>query len=556
VRLRVLVGWLIVLGAWVCAAPGAARAGQREFLRLERVDVEPWFDGLARVRAWLSVMELDGRTIDQVRPDELQLVIGSAKKPDVPWVTPWDKTDDELHVVVLVEIGTPYADTIDYLEKVGPEFLKKLPKHAKIAVMGYGSKVRRGKLGDLRAAQRAWKKLQAEDVEDAELQLAKGVDAAVKLLAAAQPERPRNSVRRLIVLISDGIEGNGEYYTEIKTADGIVPDPEQAEKRAEMRKRLKKVIKAAQDADVAIHAIAFSAYENRYPMRNLGQLTLKTEGTLRLARDREMIEGQLNNLSEEIKKQRVLAFYLPAEAVVAGQAASIWCKSAQCGAELPLKSNARKLPASRCAGVECAGGQVCMATCMTLESSGGAGWLFWVLGIVGVGALGAGGLALKRRREQQPAPFPAALGVAPGVAPAPGPATGMRAAVGAPAPTGAHRVAPHAAPAAPQARAPAPAVGAAPIGWLLFLSGPRQGQNIPVRHGFNIGKAPGNDLMIDDGFTSGRHAQIQLDAQGPLIVDVGSTNGTFVNGVHTMNARLVHGTSVRIGQTELRFLKG
>ena len=61
--------------------------------------------------------------------------------------------------------------------------------------------------------------------------------------------------------------------------------------------------------------------------------------------------------------------------------------------------------------------------------------------------------------------------------------------------------------------------------------------------------------MIEDGFTSSHHAQIGMDAQGNCwLDDLGSTNGTFVNGVRITQKALDHGVTVRIGSMEIRFL--
>jgi pSer/pThr/pTyr-binding forkhead associated (FHA) protein len=110
-------------------------------------------------------------------------------------------------------------------------------------------------------------------------------------------------------------------------------------------------------------------------------------------------------------------------------------------------------------------------------------------------------------------------------------------------------VAPPAAPAVHAAPAPA-----APH--LYVLSGPRTGQRIPLHNGFTIGKAPGSHLLLDqDGFASSAHAAITMDARGTCtLVDRGSTNGTFVNGIRVTQVVLTHGMAVRVGSTELRFL--
>ncbi|MCB9562748.1 MAG: FHA domain-containing protein [Kofleriaceae bacterium] len=91
---------------------------------------------------------------------------------------------------------------------------------------------------------------------------------------------------------------------------------------------------------------------------------------------------------------------------------------------------------------------------------------------------------------------------------------------------------------------------------LYVINGPQAGQRIPLRHGFTLGKNPGSDLSLaHDGFASGQHAQILMDQAGNCsLVDQGSTNGTFVNGVRITESRLSDGMAIRCGSTELRFL--
>ena len=88
------------------------------------------------------------------------------------------------------------------------------------------------------------------------------------------------------------------------------------------------------------------------------------------------------------------------------------------------------------------------------------------------------------------------------------------------------------------------------------MSGPRTGERHLLRNGFLIGKQPGCDLLIEDGYTSSQHAQIGMDAHGNCkLYDRGSTNGTYVNGVRDhRDARSQHGITIRIGSTEMRFL--
>jgi hypothetical protein len=70
-----------------------------------------------------------------------------------------------------------------------------------------------------------------------------------------------------------------------------------------------------------------------------------------------------------------------------------------------------------------------------------------------------------------------------------------------------------------------------------------------------IGRASQNTVGIEgDEFASARHARIEPRRDGVWVSDVGSTNGTFVNGVRIDRPRkLVSGDVVRAGETELRF---
>jgi hypothetical protein len=70
-----------------------------------------------------------------------------------------------------------------------------------------------------------------------------------------------------------------------------------------------------------------------------------------------------------------------------------------------------------------------------------------------------------------------------------------------------------------------------------------------------IGRAGQNDVSIDgDEFASARHVRIEPRRDGVWVQDLGSTNGTHVNGVRIDRPRkLVTGDVVRVGETELRY---
>jgi hypothetical protein len=281
----------------------------------------------------------------------------------------------------------------------------------------------------------------------------------------------------------------------------------------------------------------------------------------------------------------VLTFLLPNATIAVGENLSVVCKSARCGA-VALESNVRRAPKTGCAGETCAAAQACIEDrCVTVAMSGAAGGFGKIIALlVALVAGGGGGFFLYRRKKakekEDEEPQPGHPGQhLPGQPPyVPGqpvimpqvvvpdysnmPYVGNSAAVQqmqqqlANIPYVGAAIAAQQA-AAQKAAAPPPQAASTRVSSIMVLSGPQSGQTFKLRHGFTIGKVRGCDLVLDDGFTSNHHAQFHLDLGGGCtVVDLGSTNGVFVNGVRTHQQRLTHGTSLRVGQTDIRFLQG
>jgi pSer/pThr/pTyr-binding forkhead associated (FHA) protein len=70
-----------------------------------------------------------------------------------------------------------------------------------------------------------------------------------------------------------------------------------------------------------------------------------------------------------------------------------------------------------------------------------------------------------------------------------------------------------------------------------------------------VGRGGQNDLALEnDEFASARHVRIEPRRDGVWAHDLGSTNGTYVNGIRIDRPRkLVQGDLIRVGETELRF---
>jgi FHA domain-containing protein len=73
--------------------------------------------------------------------------------------------------------------------------------------------------------------------------------------------------------------------------------------------------------------------------------------------------------------------------------------------------------------------------------------------------------------------------------------------------------------------------------------------------GISIGRGTPNDVRLDaDEYASANHARVEPRRDGVWIEDIGSTNGTYVNGVRLSRPRkLAVGDLVRVGETDLRF---
>lgn len=67
-----------------------------------------------------------------------------------------------------------------------------------------------------------------------------------------------------------------------------------------------------------------------------------------------------------------------------------------------------------------------------------------------------------------------------------------------------------------------------------------------------LGSGPACEVRIDDREVSRRHASLELSGERLHVVDLGSTNGTLVNGVTVRDAILVGGEQLRVGSTTLR----
>ncbi|HWN68308.1 MAG TPA: FHA domain-containing protein [Haliangium sp.] len=551
-------------------------------VRIDRIEVEPsLFEGLARLQIFATAVDLHGVFRDGLTGERAwKLRIGNRPLRAPYLLGTFRHVDDELLVAVVVETAAPFGDALPEIRTQLESFLEALPRNTRVLLLSYDDDVEGGRRpADIARTRQAVSGLDP-NTGSTEFKLIEAVDQAREALARTRPDTPGLGQRKLIVVISDGKD----------------VDPTPANYRA--------VSKRAGTQGIRIHTLGFPADRNRYPLYGLAEMSKQSGGTFRLVLTRSGFAGHFEQLAREINDQYVLTYFVPEDQIAR--------KRIQIEAG-DIVSDSARVPRTTCGGETCAAGESCAAMrCVAPAQATGLGFVGWLLVIAGVlvGLVVAVGLLgvllgwLQRRRQRQ-AEAAGAEGEASAGAPAEGapgepavqrvipqgpdgqpvqpmhgtaraPAHGV-AGTGKHAPAPGRAVAPAGAPEHPAAQRVEPARAAAgpsgahrilPTGGpsgampavaapsLLILTGIHAGKRVPLHHGFVIGTAAGSHLLIsDDRFASSHHAHVLMDAAGGCtLVDRGSTNGTFINGVRMREQRLVHGMLIKVGSTEARFL--
>ncbi len=94
------------------------------------------------------------------------------------------------------------------------------------------------------------------------------------------------------------------------------------------------------------------------------------------------------------------------------------------------------------------------------------------------------------------------------------------------------------------------------VGWLVAMSGDQKGQDFRVRDGKNIlGSAPDADVQLNDPTVSAKHASLHYKDGKFFLVDLDSSNGTFLNDGKDSVAReeLHDNDTIRVGGLSMKF---
>lgn len=490
---------------------GLARADSYRAV-VDRVELEPASITGERLRVYLSALSIEGQRLDLGEPHSIRLFVGPSEKK-VPYALgTYEATGGDTAIVILIQVSLDFTDALPTItDQLDRKLLAALGDHTQVAIIPYGETLAAGKLEKLRSARGKLGGI-TSDGSAGDPALAAGVDRALILLRKAKSDPEGAPVRKMIIVIGDGRDAGGDHD------------------------RITALGKRAAKEGVRIHAIAYSPEDVRRPLLALGELAKQSLGTFRWpGRGRHPTSDSwgeaFEQLRDEIVKQYVITYFVNADDDVAGKKLHV-----ELAGKTQATSNEVKVPDPSCGGSACDTGYCGDEHCVVPAQSHGRGVFGWILmiagGLVGlVVVLGVIGYFITKRQQ----PGPGMPGVVPqvpvpGQAPAPGPIA-MPVAMPGMLPTG------------------------RPIPALLVMTGPLAGHRVQLRHGFLIGKQPGCDLVIDDGFASSQHAQIGMDPLGNCrLYDRGSTNGTYINGVPVRESALEHGATIRIGSTELRFL--
>jgi hypothetical protein len=509
--------WGIVAAAWlaIAAVAHADDDAQKPTYRavIDRVDLEPAAVTGFRLRVYMSALSIEGHLLDLTDPKSIRLYVGSSELKAPYALGSYEATTSDTAVVIIVQATTDFADALPMIgDALDREVLATLPDNAQVALMAYGEASGTGRLGPIKALRGKASAL-ASDGTSGEPALLDTIDRALQLLRKAKTEPEGRPIRKLILIVGDGRDRSGdkERVTHIGT-------------------------RAAREG-VRIHTIAYSPSDVRRPLLALGELSKKSFGTLRWPGrghrpTPESWGDTFKQLHEEIAHQYVLTYFVSADDDVAEKRMHIVTVG-----RTEATSNEVKIPAAMCAGNPCDSGYCAADRCIQPKQEGGRGILGWLVVVIGIGVgaivvLGVIGYFITKRQQTPRPQMPGVPQAAPGMP--------QMAQMGQ----------------MPQVAQPGGYLAnGKPIPALLISNGPRAGERLFLRHGFLIGKQPGCDLQLIDGFTSSQHAQIAMDGAGNCrLYDRGSTNGTYVNGVRVSESQLDHGMAIKIGETELRFL--
>ena len=531
---------VLAVAALLCAL-GAARASKPR-CRLEHVDLsEVEKSGL--IKATGGLVELEGQLSTGHAAKDFRLLVGSKGLSRAERLTAFERSGQDLYMILAVEISALYAPSFDKIKEALHDFLEAMPR-ARVKLIPFGTEIEpAATFLPAPAVSQQLDDLNPDDQGEVKLldAITAGLVSLNKLPAVPtrdKSEKPHPPPRRVIVVLSDGLNALMD------------------------RKTFKRVGDLLKQSNVPLFPVAFSPRDDRGPLLNLGELAKRSTGTFRWAQKDDGLKEQFQNLAEELNKTPVFSFPAKKADPEALAAASF---TLQCGELVSAPLGLSGAPPPKQSQV----------------------WK-WVLGVilslVGLWGLAQAALWLLNRRSRKlglappgmvpPGTYnapPGAVGYA-GTGPYPPAGTLPPGAVGyagagpyPPAgtlPPGAAGYA-GAGPYPPAATLPPGAVGyAGAAGRVLTATligiGPLGGQRIRIEGGLRLGSAvggPDSFAISGDPTVAPTHCELRRDPAGFALYDLGAPGGSFINDRRVRGAeRLADGDLVRLGEgTQFKF---
>src|SRR5688500_12228926 len=89
---------------------------------------------------------------------------------------------------------------------------------------------------------------------------------------------------------------------------------------------------------------------------------------------------------------------------------------------------------------------------------------------------------------------------------------------------------------------------------LILNAGTPQARELVLKEGVNtVGRSDANDFAITDPSVSGSHCQVIVSDGSVRLRDVGSTNGTFINGARVTEVDLKGRQQIQLGAVQVMF---
>lgn len=478
------------------AVPGMALAADPAEVRMTQAVIR-----LPDVSAYLTVRDDAGNPVTGIVAPKVTASLG-AKPLTVRSVQPILR-EDPIAYVFMVDISRSLAPHFGDLKRTLGEWMKDIGPGDRASLWTLGDKVTKlvDYTGNSAELQGALANLAASD---GNTMLYKGVKRALDEARRSDDGLP---ARRVIVVLTDGMDDEVGATTRDEVAEDLKRDP------------------------VPIHAVVYNT-----PKGKRGTDALRVMGGFTRASGGELVVDGGKGLSEAALSTR--------RAIHGGLKVIMSC--AECVADgapqhldLTMAVGERRLTSAGTDVRMIAGPKPAASPSPAAEPKSQAvadpafpSWYAWAGGAAAL-LLGGAGLVFIRRR-------PAAVPMPPPI-PQPRPPIPSILVL----PTRPIDVVPHPTPV------PGLALRLVPVGKSAMST-----VETDIHERLSIGRGRGNDVVVPDETASGSHCQLIRAGDRVMVEDVGSANGTWVNGVRLQSHQtLSPGDIITVGKTELRFVR-